>query len=514
MNSPESLVVGLYFATLVCLSVYGAHRAYLVYLYTRYRKVVRTPAALPDAKLPAVTVQLPIYNELYVVERLIDAVASFDYPAERLQIQVLDDSTDETRRIARRVVARWAAAGVDIQYLARPDRAGFKAGALASGLVQARGELIAIFDADFVPAPDFLRRVVPSFADPGVGMVQTRWEHLNRESSLLTRVQALFLDAHFVLEHGARHRAGCFFNFNGTAGVWRREAIETAGGWQYDTLTEDLDLSYRAQLAGWRFVFRSDVTAPAELPVEMNAFKTQQHRWAKGSVQTCLKVLPAVFRADVPIRVKVEACFHLTANVNYLLMTLLALLMVPALLVRGAFGWQTLLLVDLPLFCAATLSVANFYGLSQRELGRGWRARLASVPAAMAVGIGLSVNNTRAVLGALRGRGGEFARTPKYGVTPQGDADWRHKRYRQFADRQPFVEIAFGLYYGGAVVYAVSAGLLATVPFLLLFHAGYLYTGLLTLVQQHAGDGAEWRAPSSAATGGRPAPLGQRAAVR
>ena len=493
MHSPESLVLGLYFATLACLSVYGAHRAYLVYLYTRYRTAVRTPAPLSDAQLPTVTVQLPIYNERYVVERLIDAVAAFDYPAERLEIQVLDDSTDETRRIAQRVVARWAAAGVDIQYLSRPHRAGFKAGALAAGLVRARGDLIAIFDADFVPAPDFLRFVVPSFGDPGVGMVQTRWEHLNRESSLLTRVQALFLDAHFVLEHGARHRAGCFFNFNGTAGVWRREAIETAGGWQHDTLTEDLDLSYRAQLAGWRFVFRSDVTAPAELPVEMNAFKTQQHRWATGSVQTGLKVLPAVFRADLPARVKVEAFFHLTANVNHLFVTLLAVLMVPALLVRGALGWQTLLLVDLPLFCAATLSVANFYGLSQRELGRGWRARLAHIPAAMAVGIGLSVNNTRAVLGALWGSSGEFARTPKYGVTPRGDADWRRKRYRQFAARQPFVELAFGLYYGVAVVYAVLAGLLATVPFLLLFHTGYLYTGLVTLLQQRGTGAGEWR---------------------
>ena len=297
--TPESLVVGLYFGLLVCLSIYGVHRCYLLYLYTRYRpKVSVRGARVRDQNLPFVTVQLPVYNEMYVVERLIDAAARLDHPHDRLEIQVLDDSTDETQEIVKRAVARWAARGLSIQRIHRAVRTGCKAGALAVGLKRARGEVVAIFDADFVPPRDFLARALPAFVDPAVGMVQARWGHLNQDYSWLTRVQAMLLDAHFILEHGARSRGQCFFNFNGTAGLWRKRAIEEAGGWQDDTLTEDLDLSYRAQLAGWRFVFLPDLVAPAEVPVEMNAFKVQQHRWAKGSIQTCLKVLPSVLRAD------------------------------------------------------------------------------------------------------------------------------------------------------------------------------------------------------------------------
>ena len=488
MFSPQALVLGLYFGILVSLSVYGVHRAYLVYLYTRYRGGVPAPGGPdtgdePHRFLPSVTVQLPIYNEMYVAERLIDAVAALDYPSARFEIQVLDDSTDETRQIAQRAVEHWAERGRDIRYMARRVRTGFKAGALAAGLRCAKGELIAVFDADFVPSPDFLLRSVPAFADPRVGMVQARWEHLNRDCSLLTRVQAILLDAHFVLEHGARHRAGCFFNFNGTAGVWRRVAIESAGGWHHDTLTEDLDLSYRAQLAGWRFRFLPDLAAPAELPVEMNAFKIQQHRWAKGSVQTCRKLLPAVLRAKLPGRTKLEAVLHLTANFNYPLMTALALVMVPALFIRAAVDGSGLLLVELPLFGAATLSVVNFYALSQRELRADWLARLKYIPVLMALGIGLSVNNTRAVLGALSARRGDFARTPKYGVTRTSD-DWSTRRYRQTGQLQPIVEVGLGLYFTAAVLYAVSVGVLTPLPFLMLFQAGFLFTGLQSLVQQ------------------------------
>ena len=494
MISPESLVLGLYFGLLVCLSVYGVHRTYLVYLYTKYRTAVsparhlrqRQPDTTSgDGVLPVITVQLPIYNEMYVVERLIDAVANFDYPPSLLEIQVLDDSTDETCHIARRAVERWVACGRDIHYLPRTARTGFKAGALSAGLQRARGDLIAIFDADFLPPRDFLRRCLPAFSEPDIGMVQARWGHINREYSLLTRVQALLLDAHFVLEHGARQRAGCFFNFNGTAGVWRRQAIESAGGWHHDTLTEDLDLSYRAQLAGWRFRFFPDVVSPGELPVSMNAFKTQQHRWVKGSIQTCIKVLPRVLCGQRPFRVKLEAFFHLTANFNYPLMTLLALVMVPALYIRRAMGLHTLMLVDLPLFFASMLSVANFYAVSQRELRADWLTQLKFIPAVMAIGVGLSVNNTKAVLGGLLGRRGEFSRTPKYGVTNKDD-DWTTKRYRESIQAQPFVEIALGLYYTAAVMYAISAGLFAPLPFLFLFQAGFLSTGLMSLVQQHS----------------------------
>ena len=492
MPSPAALLLGLYFTILVCLSVYGVHRCYLVYLYTKYRRPVSSltsaqtasPIGASDGSdVPFVTVQLPIYNEMYVVDRLVDAVASLDHPRDRLEIQVLDDSTDETQRIARQAVDRAAAKGLRIHYLHRSHRTGFKAGALAEGLRRARGELIAIFDADFVPSSDFLVRVLGPFSDPGVGMVQARWGHINRDYSLLTRVQSIFLDAHFILEHGARYRGGLFFNFNGTAGVWRRQAIESAGGWQHDTLTEDLDLSYRAQLAGWRFVFLEDVVAPAEVPVEMNGFKTQQHRWARGSVQTGLKLLPALLRSPVPLRVKIESLFHLTANLNHPLMLTLSVIMVPALFVRASIGSTSLLMVDLPLFCAATLSVVNFYMVSQRELRPDWVSQLRYMPAVMAVGIGLSVNNTRAVLGARVGGRTPFKRTAKYGVVRQSD-EWLTKRYRQAAIAQPVAELALGVYFTVGIIYAVSSGLLAPLPFLMLFQAGFLYTGLQSLLQQ------------------------------
>ena len=324
------------------------------------------------------TVQLPLYNERCVVERLLDAVGALDYPADRLEIQVLDDSTDETSALAAAAVERLRARGLAVAHLRRAHRRGFKAGALAAGLEAARGELIAVFDADFVPPPGFLTATVPSFADPAVGMVQARWEHLNREASLLTRVQALLLDGHFAVEHRARHVAGCFFNFNGTAGIWRRQAIADAGGWAHDTLTEDLDLSYRAQLAGWRFVYLPDVAVPAELPADAASFKAQQRRWAKGSLQTARKVLPRLLAARLPWRVKLEACAHLTANLSYPLMVALSLLLFPAMAARRGSARSLLLWVDAPLFVAATASVFTFYLASQvllgRRIGRGGAA--------------------------------------------------------------------------------------------------------------------------------------------
>ena len=329
MSLTETLILVLYFFVLSILAIYGWHRYYLVYLYMKHKGNV-PPALPPPQVLPRVTVQLPIFNEMYVADRLIDAVCEIDYPRELLEIQVLDDSTDETTEIAELAVRRHAARGFDIKYLHRVDRTGYKAGALEAGLQQASGEFIAIFDADFVPPKDFLLRTLGYFErDPKVGMVQARWGHLNRDYSLLTRIQSILLDAHFVLEHGGRNRAGCFFNFNGTAGVWRRETIGDAGGWQHDTLTEDLDLSYRAQLKGWRFIFMPDLVSPAEVPVEMNSFKSQQHRWAKGSIQTCIKLMPRILRSSQPLAVKAEAFFHLSANFNYLLMSLLSLLMFP-----------------------------------------------------------------------------------------------------------------------------------------------------------------------------------------
>jgi len=486
MTPAETLTLSAYFFVLIVLAVYGWHRYYLVYLYMRNRAKEPRPGPQLDP-LPVVTVQLPLYNEMYVADRLIDAVCRIEYPRELLEIQVLDDSVDETCSIAELAVRRSALQGVDIKYFHRPDRTGFKAGALEAGLKVARGEFIAIFDADFVPTPDFLTRLMPHFSDRGIGMVQARWGHINQDYSLLTKIQSILLDGHFVLEHGGRNRAGRFFNFNGTAGMWRREAIDDAGGWQHDTLTEDLDLSYRAQLRGWRFVFVSDLIEPAEVPVEMNAFKSQQHRWAKGSIQTCRKLLPTIFRADIPFGVKIEAFFHLTANFNYPLMCVLSVLMFPAMVIRYNMGWYEMLLIDVPLFFAATFSVCNFYMVCQREIHRDWRARLKYLPFLMSIGIGLCINNTRAVFEALFDKQTDFARTPKYRI--EGDADeWVGKKYRQSVALQPLMELALGLYFTATVFYALANQIYGTVPFLVLFQIGFLYTGLLSLVQQYAGD--------------------------
>jgi cellulose synthase/poly-beta-1,6-N-acetylglucosamine synthase-like glycosyltransferase len=488
MTPLETFTLAAYFFVLVILAVYGWHRYYLVYLYMKNRDQSPVPDTTFE-QLPPVTVQLPIYNEMYVADRLIDAVCQLDYPRELLEIQVLDDSTDETTTIAERAVRRHALKGVKITFMHRTDRRGYKAGALEAGLKVAGGEYVAIFDADFLPPPDFLRRTIQFFTNPQVAMVQARWGHINENYSLLTKIQAILLDGHFVLEHGGRNRAGLFFNFNGTAGIWRRTAIADAGGWQHDTLTEDLDLSYRAQLRGWKFVFLHDLVSPAEVPVEMNAFKSQQHRWAKGSIQTCRKVLPAVLRSKLPLGVKAEAFFHLTANFNYLLMCVLSVLMAPSMVIRYNMGWYEMLLIDVPLFFAATASVANFYMVCQRELHKDWFTRLKYLPFLMSIGIGLTVNNTRAVIEALFRKETEFARTPKYRIEAQAD-EWIGKKYHQSVIAQPMVELALGLYFTATVFYALANGIYGTIPFLMLFQIGFLYTGLLSVVQQFASSDA------------------------
>ena len=485
MTLSETLILATYFFVLLILAVYGWHRYFLVYLYMKNRDRHPVPAGLDH--LPPVTIQLPIYNEMYVADRLIDAVCKLDYPRDLLEIQVLDDSTDETRVVAEQAVRRNVLKGIDITYIHRTDRSGYKAGALDAGMKQARGEYIAIFDADFIPPPDFLRRTVPFFGDPKIAMVQARWGHINQEYSLLTKIQAILLDGHFVLEHGGRNRAGLFFNFNGTAGIWRRTAIEDAGGWQHDTLTEDLDLSYRAQLRGWKFVFLQELVAPAEVPVEMNSFKSQQHRWAKGSIQTCRKLLPHILRADIPVVVKAEAFFHLTANFNYPLMCVLSVLMAPSMVIRYNMGWYEMLLIDVPLFLAATASVGNFYMVCQRELHKDWVTRLKYLPFLMSIGIGLAVNNTRAVFEALFNQQSEFARTPKYRIEADAD-EWIGKKYRQSFVVQPLIELALGLYFTATVFYALANGIYGTLPFLVLFQVGFLYMGLLSVIQQYASE--------------------------
>ena len=473
-------VLGSYFGALCVLSAFGFHRWYLVFLYLRHRRDDVAPAGRFD-ELPALTVQLPLFNEMYVARRLIDAVSAMDYPRDRIEIQVLDDSTDETRQIVAEHVSTLRARGHDIVHIHRADRVGFKAGALAAGLESAKGELIAVFDADFQPPPDFAARLVHHFWDPGIGMVQARWGHLNPDHSALTRVQSMFLDGHFVIEQTARNRTGRFFNFNGTAGIWRRECIDDVGGWQHDTLTEDLDLSYRAQMRGWRFLFLTDVVAPAELPVEMGAFKSQQHRWAKGSIQTAKKLLPRILRGPLPLRVKVESVVHLTANVGYLMMVLLALLVVPSMwLRRGVSAW-TIAAFDLPVFTMSTLSVVAFYLVAQREALGSWRGIVRWTPFLMSIGIGLSINNARAVVEALLGRGSAFLRTPKYNLAVGERAAGR--RYRARTSGDTWIELALTFHFAVAISVAAAMELWASIPFLLLFEIGYGYTAISTIVQ-------------------------------
>jgi len=483
VNSFDLALLIPYFVVLILLATYGIHRYVLVYLYYKNRKnkVLSAPGRFDE--LPRVTVQLPIFNEQFVVDRLVEAVCRLDYPREKLDIQVLDDSTDETVDVARAVVERYAALGHDISYHHRANRHGFKAGALQEGMKSAKGEFIAIFDADFVPPEDFLLKTVHHFVDAGVGMVQTRWTHINRHYSFLTEVEAILLDGHFILEHGARSRSGVFFNFNGTAGMWRRRAIEEAGGWQHDTLTEDTDLSYRAQLKGWRFVYLQDVECPAELPIEMTAFKTQQARWAKGLIQTSKKILPRVLTSGVPRRVKLEAWYHLTANISYPLMIVLSTLLLPAMIIRFYQGWFQMLYIDLPLFLASTFSISSFYLVSQKELyPKNWPRTFLFLPLLMALGIGLTVTNSRAVLEALFGKQSPFARTPKYRVQSKADKA-KAAKYRRRLGWVPWVELLIGTYFMAAVIYAATNENYITVPFLVLFVLGFWCTGLMSLLQ-------------------------------
>jgi cellulose synthase/poly-beta-1,6-N-acetylglucosamine synthase-like glycosyltransferase len=491
-NAFDTALLIPYFIVMVILAFYGIHRYQLVWLYYKNRKNAakssEPPSRFGEGELPFVTIQLPIFNEQFVIDRLIDACCQLDYPRDRFEIQVLDDSTDETTEVARQIVERYAQgfAGMDpqpITYIHRTNRYGFKAGALDAGLKSAKGEFIAIFDADFVPPREWVMQVIHHFAQPDVGMVQTRWTHLNRDYSPLTQIEAIMLDGHFVLESGGRSRAGVFFNFNGTAGMWRHETISSAGGWQHDTLTEDTDLSYRAQMVGWKFKYLQDVECPAELPIEMTAFKTQQARWAKGLIQTGKKILPRVVKSDQPWHTKLEAWYHLTANISYPLMIILSVLLMPAMIIRSWQGWLQMLLIDLPLFMASTMSISSFYLVSQKELfPKGWGRTILYLPFLMALGVGLTITNTKAVMEALFGVQTAFARTPKYRVQQKGEKS-QAKKYRKRLGIIPWIELAIGSYFALTVWYAFTTENYFTVPFLILFVFGYWYTGLLSLLQ-------------------------------
>jgi hypothetical protein len=464
------LILAAYALALAGLVVYSVHRGWLLLTYRRLcrRAGFGSADGTRSGSCPHVTVQLPIYNERYVAERLIDAVCALDYPRDRLAVQALDDSDDDTAELIARCVRRHAEQGVRIAHIRRGGRDGYKAGALAHGLARAHGEFVLVLDADFVPPPDFLRRMLPPFADPSVGMVQARWGHLNADTSWLARAQALMLDAHFHLEHGARQAAGLFFNFNGTAGLWRARCIVDAGGWQSDTLTEDLDLSYRAQMRGWRLVYLPEVVVPGELPRTVRAFKSQQARWARGSVETARKVLPALWREPWPWRVKLEAALHLTGYVPSALTLAVAVLVLPAALVRLRLGVPAWLFADLFFFAAAVGPIGFFYAEAIRASGRRvWPRLTVDLPLVLALGIGVSASNTRALLAGLLGRGGaEFVRTPKWGRSGHG--------YRAPLERwSAAVEMALAIYTAAGVGGAAWLGLYPALPFLLLFAGGF-----------------------------------------
>jgi cellulose synthase/poly-beta-1,6-N-acetylglucosamine synthase-like glycosyltransferase len=477
-----------YFLILGILAVYGAYRVKQVIDFWRYRHLIPKPQRLfAEAELPHITIQLPLFNEMYVVERLLEAITAIDYPRDRFEIQVLDDSTDETVRLAEATVTRYAQQGFDIHYLHRTDRTGFKAGALENGLRSAKGELLAIFDADFVPRPDCLRKLVHFFTDPVVGCAQMRWSHINGKYNLLTRLQTIMLDGHFVVEQTTRNRAGGFFNFNGTAGIWRRSAIAMSGGWQHDTLTEDTDLSFRAQLMGWKFVYLLDDEAPAEIPVEINAFKAQQRRWAKGVMQVGIKLYPRIWRTDLSWRVKLEMFFRLTGNISYPLMIVASLLQFPLLLVRYNQPLYHLMILDLPLLFFSSVSVVLFYGTAVWYLDERRAPRLLHLPLVMALGIGLAFSNARAVLEALLGLRSDFIRTPKYRVEATSDGTWKRKKYRRKRGLLPLLELTFAIYFLLAIAYAAKMHMWGTIPFLTLFCFGFGYMGTMSLLQTASG---------------------------
>ena len=483
-----------YFTILVILSVYGLHRYETIRTYFKHRKnIVDQPPKRFDV-LPPVTIQLPLFNERYVVERLIDETTKMEYPKHLLQIQVLDDSTDDTHPFAEALVERYQSLGFPIVYKHRTNRHGYKAGALQEGLETATGELVAIFDADFIPPPDFLMRTVDHFVDPKVGVVQTRWSYLNRDYNFLTEVEAMLLDGHFILEHGARSRAGLFFIFNGTAGILRKAMIEDAGGWQHDTLTEDSDLSYRAQLKGWKFVYMPGLHCLSELPVEMHGFQVQQSRWAKGLTQVAKKLLVPILKAKLPFRVKLEAFLHLTPNISYPLMIVVSALMLPVMIVRFYMGAFQIVFLDLPLIVASFWSISAFYVIAQRELyPKSWKRSILMLPMLMAVGVGLTLINTRAVLEALFGVQTSFVRTPKFAI--EGGHPVRRKSegkaYRRRSGWLPYIELACGSYFLWMVYFAITTNNYLSIPFLALFVGGYFWAGLSTLYSEHQ-DRLQW----------------------
>jgi cellulose synthase/poly-beta-1,6-N-acetylglucosamine synthase-like glycosyltransferase len=469
-----SIVEILYTIVTLLLAVYGLNSIYLIWLYHR-----ATPPKQPSppAEWPQVTVQLPIYNEYHTIERLLRAVSKLDYPRDRLEVQVLDDSTDETSTLVATLASELNKQGLEIVHVQRSNREGYKAGALANGLQQAKGRFIAIFDADFVPPSDFLQQVIPWFGDEQVGCVQTRWDHLNRNYSAITRLQALAIDGHFIIEQTARSYGGLFLNFNGTAGVWRRTCIEDAGGWTADTITEDLDLSYRAQLKGWRIAYLPHVTVPAELPAQMAAYKNQQARWAKGSLQTARKILKTFLFSPQPLKIKIEGILHLT---HYFVHPLILGAMFLSLPMSLSNSW---LLSRIPLVILASLGPPMLYLLATSPNSTNWPERLKLIPGLILLGIGLSLNNSRAAIsGLVQPKGGTFKRTPKFAINRSNDK-WEHSSYALPNDPWVWVEVMIGLFAIFSLILSVTRGYWGMVPWMAAYSLSYGFVITTTLVQ-------------------------------
>jgi cellulose synthase/poly-beta-1,6-N-acetylglucosamine synthase-like glycosyltransferase len=468
----SAILTAIHFAALLGLCCYGVHRLWLIrclFMPSTHERPAPVPFCAPE-EFPLVTVQLPLYNERFVAERLLDAVARLHWPAERLEIQVLDDSDDETCSLVDERADWWRQHGVSITVVRRAGRDGYKAGALANGLVSAQGEFIAVFDADFIPPPDFLQATLPWLRDPEVGMVQTRWSFCNADHSWFTGIQSLLLGPHFSIEHRVRHQQGLFFNFNGTAGVWRRSAIESAGGWQSDTVTEDLDLSYRAQLAGWRFVYREECQVPSELPVTMAALRSQQQRWAKGSIQTARKILPTLLQQRLPLAVKIEAVSHLMANVYWLMGMIVMLTLYPAVTWRVGIGMHQVLRIDLPLFLATSGAIMTYFLIYSVRSGS---MKLPHVLLLPALTIGLAPSIALSVLKGMVRRGGAFERTPKFGMQGRERLPGLAFLYRQ--KNLPYIcmnTLLFG-YCLLPVIFAWQRETWFAVPLFLLFPSGF-----------------------------------------
>ncbi|OGW82079.1 MAG: hypothetical protein A3G33_04865 [Omnitrophica bacterium RIFCSPLOWO2_12_FULL_44_17] len=476
------LVVGYFFYKFIIVvsAVYGLHRLILAILALRASNKSKQPTST-FSELPFVTVQLPIYNELYVVEQLLTSVGNIEYPRDRFEIQVLDDSTDETVKITENMVGKLQAEGIQVELIHRVDRSGFKAGALANGLKTAKGEFVTVFDADFVPAPDFIHRTVHYFTDPGVGMVQARWGSQNVKESLLTRLQSMMIDGHFMVDQLARSSSGRFMNFNGSAGMWRRSAIESAGGWQADTLCEDLDLSYRAQLKGWKFIFLPDYVVPQELPRDMRAFKSQQFRWSKGSLEVGAKLLGKVWQSQVPLKVKIEATLHLTGNFGYALLIVLCLITLPTMLNGLTSSAGFLSMIESVIYVAGIVSLVFYFFAFNKKIYPDWLSRMKYFPMFVVGMAGLAFIHLGALWEVVRGKKTPFVRTPKYGQV-SSNADLKMK-YKMPLDPLVICELSMSLYMLITIILAVHEENYSAIPCLLIIQLGFLYVGLQSLLK-------------------------------